>query len=261
MAGQHGQGHDQAAAVEAHRRPLGLGLAHGGDQGLELDQPACAGPASPAARPRPAPRSAGRRAAAGRGSSTRLSPWSPISNSPSSPVGPNRCLTASRSRRAWCRSPSKLSTVSTMCSSVRGPASDPSLVTWPTSTMATCRDLARPTSWSAHSRTWVTLPGTPVARRSPSVGGPDRHGLDGVDHHQIGLGLDHGGDHRADVGGRTGSAARAGPGPSRSARSRTWWADSSAETSSTRWPGRGPGRQHLEQQGGLADARLAARGG
>ena len=38
---------------------------------------------------------AGRRAGAGPGSSTRLRPWSPISNSPSSPVGPNRCLTAS----------------------------------------------------------------------------------------------------------------------------------------------------------------------
>ena len=35
------------------------------------------------------------------GSSTRLSPWSPISNRPSSPVGPKRCLTASSRRRAW----------------------------------------------------------------------------------------------------------------------------------------------------------------
>ena len=51
-------------------------------------------------------------------------------------VGPNRCFTARRRRRAWCRSPSKLSTVSTRCSSWRGPARDPSLVTWPMSTTA-----------------------------------------------------------------------------------------------------------------------------
>ena len=37
VTGQHGQGHDQAAAVQADHRALGLGLAHGGHQGLELD--------------------------------------------------------------------------------------------------------------------------------------------------------------------------------------------------------------------------------
>ncbi len=34
--GQHGQRHHQATAVESHDGPLGLGLAHGGHQGLQL---------------------------------------------------------------------------------------------------------------------------------------------------------------------------------------------------------------------------------
>ncbi len=123
-----------------------------------------------------------------------------------------------------------------MCSRARGPASDPSLVTWPTSTVATWRALASPTSWSAHSRTWVD-----AARHAggpPLAGGrgADGHGLDGVDDHQVGLGLGH--RRRSPRRRRwpAGSAAPAGSGPRRSARSRTWWADSSADTSSTRCP-------------------------
>ena len=122
-----------------------------------------------------------------------------------------------------------------MCSSARGPARAPSLVTWPTSTVATCRDLARPTSWSAHSRTWVMLPGTPLARRSPRVAGPMATAW------------------IESITTRSGSASTTelitvptsvaarisrpgGIGPRRSARSRTWWADSSADTSRTRCP-------------------------
>ena len=122
-----------------------------------------------------------------------------------------------------------------MCSRARGPASEPSLVTCPTSTVATWRALARPTSWSAHSRTWPIDPGTPVARRSPGVAGPTatawiesittRSGSDST---------------TALITWPTSVADRinnpGGTGPSRSARRRTWWADSSADTSSTRWP-------------------------
>ena len=49
---------------------------------------------------------------------------------------PNRCLTDRSRRRAWWRSPSNDSTVSTRCSSTRGPARAPSLVTWPTRMVA-----------------------------------------------------------------------------------------------------------------------------
>ena len=76
------------------------------------------------------------------GSGTPIMPPSVISNRPSWSVAPKRCFTARRRRRAWWRSPSKASTVSTTCSSTRGPARPPSLVTWPTRTTAMPRPLA-----------------------------------------------------------------------------------------------------------------------
>ena len=68
-----------------------------------------------------------------------------------------------------CVSPSKYSTVSTMCSSTRGPASVPSLVTWPTSTIAVPLALAMRVSCAAHSRTWATEPGAEVSCSEYSV--------------------------------------------------------------------------------------------
>jgi hypothetical protein len=65
------------------------------------------------------------------GLATSARPDSFISNTPISFVEPKRFLTARRMRKAWPRSPSKYSTVSTICSSTRGPAMAPSLVTWP----------------------------------------------------------------------------------------------------------------------------------
>ncbi len=46
-----------------------------------------------------------------------------------------------------------------MCSSTRGPAMAPSLVTWPTSTTAMPWVFAKRTSWAAHSRNCETEPG------------------------------------------------------------------------------------------------------
>ena len=77
----------------------------------------------------------------------------------------------------WLRSPSKLSTVSTICSSTRGPAMLPSLVTWPTSTTAVPRSLAKRTSSCAEARTWLTVPGAPSIRSR-------MHGLDRIDDEQ-----------------------------------------------------------------------------
>ena len=62
-------------------------------------------------------------------------------------------------RKLRSRSPSNWSTVSTRCSSARGPASDPSLVTWPISSMVTSRRLATSISAAVASRTAPTLPG------------------------------------------------------------------------------------------------------
>ncbi len=65
---------------------------------------------------------------------TPLRPLSVIAKTPISLTAPKRFLMARTSRKLLCVSPSKYSTVSTMCSSTRGPASEPSFVTWPTST-------------------------------------------------------------------------------------------------------------------------------
>ena len=95
------------------------------------------------------------------GSGSPISPYSPRSKQPTSSVGPYRFFTA-RTMRSWeCRSPSKCSTTSTMCSRVRGPAMEPSLVTWPTRIVASERSFAAPVSAPATSRTWVTPPGAP----------------------------------------------------------------------------------------------------
>jgi hypothetical protein len=61
-------------------------------------------------------------------------------------------------------SPSNVSTTSTACSRVLGPATSPSLVTWPVITTATPLALANPTRASAHPR---TCDGPPIA--SPVV--------------------------------------------------------------------------------------------
>ena len=44
---------------------------------------------------------------------------------------------------------------------MRGPATEPSLVTWPTRTVVSVRCLASAVSAAVISRTWVTPPGTP----------------------------------------------------------------------------------------------------
>jgi hypothetical protein len=50
-----------------------------------------------------------------------------------------------------------------MCSSTRGPASAPSLVTWPTSTVVQPLALATRVRCAAHSRTCATEPGAEVS--------------------------------------------------------------------------------------------------
>ena len=73
------------------------------------------------------------------GFSTSRSPVSSISNTPISLVAPKRFFAARRMRYVMCRSPSKYSTQSTMCSSTLGPAMEPSLFTWPmTNTVTPC---------------------------------------------------------------------------------------------------------------------------
>ena len=53
--------------------------------------------------------------------------------------------------------------------STRGPASAPSLVTWPINTTAAPVDFAAAASSAAHSRTWATEPGADSTRSVRSV--------------------------------------------------------------------------------------------
>ncbi len=95
------------------------------------------------------------------GSATHWIPLSCRRKHPTSSAAPKRFLTPRIIRRAVLRSPSKCSTTSTRCSSERGPAIAPSLVTWPTSTMAMPLDFAAAVSAVVTARTWVTPPTTP----------------------------------------------------------------------------------------------------
>ncbi len=91
-------------------------------------------------------------------------PSSRSSKQPTSSAGPKRFFTPRTRRSVECRSPSKCSTTSTRCSSSRGPATAPSLVTWPTSSTGRSRSLASATSAPAIARTCVTPPARAVDR-------------------------------------------------------------------------------------------------
>ena len=92
-------------------------------------------------------------------SGTSTSPVSRISKMPISLVLPKRFFTARKRRYSELPPPSKYSTVSTICSSTLGPARVPSLVTCPTTNTAMPLVLASRKSSTAHSLTWLTLPG------------------------------------------------------------------------------------------------------
>ena len=106
-------------------------------------RPAAAGcPRASPRRRRPARRASPARGTRRPGSATSRRPSAAISNTPTSSVEPKRFLLARSSRRPQKRSPSSVSTTSTRCSSVFGPASVPSLVTWPTRMTGTPFSLA-----------------------------------------------------------------------------------------------------------------------
>ncbi len=195
------------------------------------------------------PRRSARNRADGLGTSAR--PCSVISNTPISSVAPKRFLTPRRMRNWWPRSPSKYSTASTMCSSTRGPASAPSLVTWPTSTRAKPRCLARRISSKRQARTCAT-------RAGRGFDGVEPHGLDRVDHHQAAsrrLFQRRGDVAHVDGGGqlqrRVGQAEPAGAQADLVDRFLAGDVQHPA-------PGPRQGGGGLQQQGGLADAGIAA---
>src|SRR5579875_1843447 len=162
-------------------------------------------------------------------SSTSTRPWSRISNTPASSVEPKRFFTARTVRYVRSRSPSNWSTQSTRCSSTRGPASAPSLVTWPTSSTAILRRLARFITSPATSRTWATEPAAEDRSTEWSVCTESITQTSGRSCSSVASTVDR------SVSAITGTAS-ASPPPSRWARSLIWAADSSAETYSVRRP-------------------------
>jgi hypothetical protein len=132
-----------------------------------------------------------------------------------------------------------------------GPAIAPSLVTWPTSSTGDAARLASSTSACAEARTWVTVPGR-------AVDGVEPHGLDRIDHRDLGrLGALEGGDdvaHRGGGGELHRRVAQAQPlGAQTHLVERLLAGDVGAG-------GVLPGqrRRDLQQKSGLADSRIAA---
>ena len=93
------------------------------------------------------------------GLSTETRPSLPILKTPTSLVAPYRFFSAERTRMSVERSASKLSTVSTKCSSVLGPAMSPSLLTWPMMMVVMPLAFEMPVMNPVDSWTWSTLPG------------------------------------------------------------------------------------------------------
>ena len=165
-------------------------------------------------------------------------------------MDPKRCLVARSRRRAWWRSPSNDSTVSTTCSSTRGPASPPSLVTWPTSDDGQVALLGHP-----HQAVGALPDLGDRARGGGQVGVED--GLDGVDdHHRRGHLVEGGEDGRQLGLGQQPQPGMEGAqplGPQPDLLGRLLGRHQQAPLRR-----RGHGGQGLQQEGGLADARLAA---
>ena len=127
------------------------------------------------------------------GSATSTSPCSAIWKTPTSLVEPKRFFTARRMRKGWARSPSKDRTASTMCSSTRGPANSPSLVTCPTRIRAMFAGLGHAQEATGGVTDLDHRPGS-----RPQFGRPQ--GLHGVDHAHGGTEMLQAGHHRLRLG-------------------------------------------------------------
>ena len=125
-------------------------------------------------------------------------------------------------RKLRSRSPSKKSTQSTRCSSTRGPATAPSLVTWPTRITAQSIRFATSIIALAASRTCPTEPGAPVIPSACSVWIESITQASGRSASSVAITAS------SEVSASAGTASAAAP--SRSARSLTCAVDSSPET-------------------------------
>ena len=173
---QHGQNHRQTAGVPADHGAARRAERRRRDQRLNFHQQ------------RPGPLDAGEdrgagaaELALGQKQRRRIGDFAQarpvISNTPISSVGPKRFLIARRMRNCCEPSPSNDSTVSTICSTTRGPAIWPSLVTWPTRMTAVPRAFGEA----------YQLAGS-AAHLGHRAGGQVTvcpHGLDRIDHQKL----------------------------------------------------------------------------
>ena len=152
------------------------------------------------------------------------------------------------------------STASTRCSSVFGPASVPSLVTWPTRTTAIPSPLASSMSRSADSRTWPTLPAGAVELVDASSSGSSRRSTSAGRSARASSAIRPTSLSRDDPDGPAGRAAESRP--RRDARRRTWarrlLARRVEDPAALARRAAGDAGGDLEQERRLADARLAA---
>ena len=148
---------------------------------------------------------------------TSRRPCSPMWKNASSPTEPKRFLVARTLRKRLEASLSKYSTVSTRCSSTRGPAMAPSLVTWPTMMTLTPRALGEAHQLrGAFACSWVMAPAAVPTEASCTVwmestisssdalfAGARHHGFEiGVrDHAQVRAGHAQAARAHADLGG------------------------------------------------------------
>src|SRR5260363_352127 len=148
--------------LKPDREPARIGHMRGIDQGLNFDQQRTrASCVTSTHDPGTACGWCDKKSADGLDTPRR--PRSVIAKTPSSLTAPKRFLNARTSREVECDSPSKYRTVSTICSSTRGPARLPSLVTCPTMMIVTQDCLASRVSCAAHSRTCATDPGAELS--------------------------------------------------------------------------------------------------
>ena len=169
VAFEHGEQQRQAVAVDAGGDPASAVVARG-DERLHLDEHRpCTLHGGRDHRARRAVVAVGEEQRRRVGYRERARPRSSRRSRPRGWTRTGACGRAGSAARGE-RSPSNEHTVSTTCSSVRGPASEPSLVTWPDEHRwpSPC-SRARRVRRDAHSRTCVTDPGVPGRSGSSRV--------------------------------------------------------------------------------------------
>src|SRR5580704_208295 len=155
---ENGENHGEPRIVPADNRAARRAERARRDKSLDLDEQRLV-PSIPANTAAPGAVASRDDRNNAEGFATSASPRPVISKTPISSVGPNRFFTARRMRKFRPPSLSNEITASTICSTTRGPAIWPSLVTCPTRITAAPVVFAKRIKACAAPRTWPTVPG------------------------------------------------------------------------------------------------------